>query len=661
MNVWCHLPTIFSQRRTLQFAGLLTLCVALITTLFLSVVASAAPGVNQTLSFQGRLLDSQGSVVPDGYYNIQFKIYQDGTGTAAGNPNGTLKWTETRVNAGTNSGVLVKNGYLSVDLGSQTPFGNSIDWNQDTLWLSMNIAGSSGVCTTFGSSPCLADGEMLPMKRLTASPYAINSGQLGGITADGFIKNSTTQQTGDFNISGTGIVNSLQASTSVLSGLFDRADSGTLSIGSTNATAITIGSATADQSISIGSGSGNNTVSIGSASGSSGTSILGGSSGVSIASSGDITLGTDATDTLTIANDGTIATHQNSQLIVNGSAQFNNGIIVQGNSLSLLTAINNNGQANIGIGNSASAGYALDVTGDVNASAEYYINGVRALNNTALSFSGDDTSTVSSATGQALALKSDSSVAIEIGENTSATFGANSVQIGNGTADGEPTLLTVDRASSAPLATGDALLGSMYYDTTVGKLQCYEADGWGSCSASPDTFVSLSPEYANAVTNGSDDGELTSDFCSDTLGINNDSGRLGGAICEEDQTYNFYNWKSSSPITQTKSIYVSYELPSNFKEFVANSTSLLGRSDGNDSAVTYQIYRNSGSGLVLCGSEVEVAGSSTGGWQQGDAVIADPASCNFNAGDTILFKINLTSADDKSAYASNLRFAFSNN
>src|SRR5690606_13027334 len=114
MNVWCHLPTIISQRRFLKILGLLTLCVALITTLFFSVVTHAAPGVNQTISFQGRLLDKNGSPVADGYYNIQFKIYQDGSGTQANNPDGTLEWTETHINNGGNNGVFVKNGYMSV-------------------------------------------------------------------------------------------------------------------------------------------------------------------------------------------------------------------------------------------------------------------------------------------------------------------------------------------------------------------------------------------------------------------------------------------------------------------------------------------------------------------------------------------------------------------
>lgn len=237
MTVWYHQSTILKQRRALRTAGLVTLCVAFITTLLFSAVSHAATGINKTLSFQGRLQSSSGAIVADGYYNIQFKIYQDGSGTTAGNPDGTLKWTESYINNGGTSGVQVKNGYFSVTLGSKTAFGSSIDWNQDTLWLSMNVAGTASTCTTFGSGSCTADGEMLPMKRLTSTPYAINAGAVGGLTSSDLIHNqNTAQQTSSsFWISGTG-----RADTALQAPVVDTATTGTLTIGGTNATSITM-------------------------------------------------------------------------------------------------------------------------------------------------------------------------------------------------------------------------------------------------------------------------------------------------------------------------------------------------------------------------------------------------------------------------------------
>jgi hypothetical protein len=156
----------------------------------------AATGTNQQINFQGRLLNAQGATVPDGNYNIQFKIYQDGDGQSVGDttgsPAGTLKWTESHLNT-TSQGVLVKNGFFSVDLGSITPFGANIDWNQDTLWISMNVANTNATCTPFSS--CSPDGEMVPMKRLSSSPYAINSSKLGGLTSAQFLQIAQGVQT----------------------------------------------------------------------------------------------------------------------------------------------------------------------------------------------------------------------------------------------------------------------------------------------------------------------------------------------------------------------------------------------------------------------------------------------------------------------------------
>ncbi|HSE61432.1 MAG TPA: hypothetical protein VLA88_04020, partial [Candidatus Saccharimonadales bacterium] len=185
-------------------------------TLFAFMPVKAATGINKQINFQGRLLNQQGATVADGYYNVQFKIYQDGTGTTAGNPGGTLKWTETFLN-NNSQGVQVKNGFMSVQLGSVNPFGTSIDWNQDTLWLSINIGDTNLTCTPFSS--CTPDGEMIPMKRLSSVPYALNSGQLGGLTGDQFVQigqgvqgDATNNSSIFINKTGTGNLLELQDS-----------------------------------------------------------------------------------------------------------------------------------------------------------------------------------------------------------------------------------------------------------------------------------------------------------------------------------------------------------------------------------------------------------------------------------------------------------------
>src|SRR5690606_32294965 len=110
------------------------------------------------LNFQARLKTNGGSIVPDGNYNIEFKVYDAITG-------GNLLWTETRT--GTDR-VRVVNGYFSVTLGSVTAFSSSIDWGEEKF-ITMNIGGTG--------SPSW-DGEMTNSGArmiLTAVPYAFQA------------------------------------------------------------------------------------------------------------------------------------------------------------------------------------------------------------------------------------------------------------------------------------------------------------------------------------------------------------------------------------------------------------------------------------------------------------------------------------------------------
>ena len=101
-------------------------------------------------------------------------------------------------------------------------------------------------------------------------------------------------------------------------------------------------------------------------------------------------------------------------------------------------------------------------------------------------------------------------------------------------------------------------------------------------------------------------------------------------------------------------------MPATFKNFVAGSTSLKGRTDSSNSAVAYQIYRSTASGLEACGSAVSVSSGAQLSWQTGAASLgADPANCTFQPGESILFRINLQAHADANAYVSTLNFAFS--
>jgi hypothetical protein len=245
----------------------------------LSIFFSAAnhptsAATSSYLNFQSRLLSSTGNVIPDGNYNIEFKIYKSlasgasAQGVCVGGVTDDCLWKETRTGG---NQVRVVNGYMSVNLGSVTSF-PAINWDQQ-LYLTMNIGGTGAASW---------DGEMSPRVTMTALPYAFRAGALaktdgsGNVgtlsfntttnnpvitlpdatgtvclqasSACGFLTSTTgvqlqgstpgTPQTGNFNISGTGI-----AATALLTPSIDQATAGALGIANSTATAVNIGKA----------------------------------------------------------------------------------------------------------------------------------------------------------------------------------------------------------------------------------------------------------------------------------------------------------------------------------------------------------------------------------------------------------------------------------
>ena len=1031
----------------------------------LSVAPKAHAATNQQMNFQGRLLNAQGAVVPDGFYNIQFKIYQDGTGTTAGNPGGTLKWTENWLNSG-GKGVQVINGYMSVQLGSINPFASQVDWNSDTLWLSMNIGNTNVSCTPFTN--CAPDGEMVPMKRLSSVAYAMNATMLNGKTADNFIQNqnSAVQVAANIWIDGT-----TRVDTAVLSPTLDTADATTLNIGATNAVNVSIGKSAGSISLrasttTVGTSGSAATImgatqtvanttgdtltikgSTGNGAGAGGQLVIqGGDGGVTNGANGgslylsggtgtgsgvdglvimttptfstttndvncytggslvasnctisstsinsssavivgfsngertatlpdptiltagrviyitaangssDFTLsanggglgnqiamrqnssatmiwngndwtaaGASSSTTLQSAYDNTLQSAGGAELIVSKTSTTNgltirdsstnpvNGTVmsIQTSSAAGLLSVNGNvaeystnsgaevagvsattfpantwlpisgatvaryttagdyiatGKGSTSVLTSTTAGsgvrnrlstalvpnmtynvsfgtrllagsfsdlqvyysadgsaasapctttkspvtsiwtkinctfvapasgivadnsilirqassgtartfyvdnlsvtiaadfnYATDGSandGDNFTSNWSFVNATSGVGSVTRSTTdgedASDSAQVTLSTGAANAgirnrlsvnplpstlyrmtayakvtsgtftnfkiryspdgstgssgnytdcvdyntrtlttttwtkitcfIQTSSTPAtnphayfveesaqartfrVDAFTMTLTTNTASNVQIGGGENGGPTTLLTLDKAASAPIAiNNDALLGSMYYDTTLGKLQCYEADGWGACGSSPDTIVTISPEFTNAVLHGTGIGTMVSDLCSDTLNINDGSSGQPN-VCGTNETFNFYKWTSPQPSAQTYGVYVTYQLPASFKSFESGSTSIIGRTDSANSTMQYQVFRNdSSSGLVPCGPTVLVSSGVVSSWQPGVATgTADPSTCGFVPGNSIVFRINVTASQNANAYIGNLNFKFSN-
>ncbi len=238
------------------------------------------------------------------------------------------------------------------------------------------------------------------------------------------------------------------------------------------------------------------------------------------------------------------------------------------------------------------------------------------------------------------------------------TNNSNNVQIGGGNKGGPVTLFTLDRSAGAPIAeNNNAYLGSMYYDTTSGRIQCYEADGWGACGAAPDNIVNLNPEYSGAVLNGTGVGTMTADFCAEQAGVLN----VNTTLCASGEAKNFYKWTSPQATQQTYSIYVTYQLPATFNGFSSDDTiQLTALTDSTtNAAVTYEVFKSTGSAVTQCGTGETTVVTIANTWQSVGINGNESTGCSFNsssAGNFVIFKINMKANSNANSYVSTLSF-----
>lgn len=655
------------------YASLIVLFISLIAGIlsialptYAQTPSSSSP--NKVINFSARLKASNGSAVPDGLYNIGFKLYSS-------KDSAVPIWSETYYDengsvAGQDFRAQVKNGHLNVKLGSRTAFSSTIAWDQG-LWLTMNIGGTSQVAN-ISSIPW--DGEMSPRIELNAVPYAFSAATLNGKKAGDFVQlgqgvqtNSSDNPSIHINSTGSGNLVQLQKDAK---DVFTVDKDGNISFGGDSDHLISISDANPDsdgKSLTIAGGDG------GEGDTNGGNVVIKGGSGSGNGADGLVVLANAAfattTDDVNCYPKGTLASNDCtvSQRTVDGSSAVVIGfseenlsatlpdpqIVTPGRILYIMAANN-------------SSPFSLLV----NDRESIYMQPKSALT---LLWNGLDWVTA----GQ-VGSSSSNPKAQDIAEKPAATEGNMTIQdksSGNelaieGAGDAPlPPLEDVSEKQSgiklpfqlgqfeaAPLASP----GAMYYDTTIGKVQCLEEKGWGNCGDAPDTFVTISPEYKNAVMNGTDLGIISSDFCSGSLGIN-DGSKAQPTVCAPNETYNFYRWTTEETTDQTRSIYLTYQLPDNFKGFVEDSTSIMGRTDSDNATVDYQIYRDNGTGLISCGSLQIVSSGYKSSWQKGSATnTEDPSSCDFEAGDSILFRINLTAKTRSNAYVSNVNFIFRN-
>lgn len=105
------------------------------------------------IHYQGRLSDTSGTPL-SGTFQVTIRLYD----AAA---DGTAVWQETH----TITLARADNGLFSVNLGTVTPFGQAVDFNQP-MWLTTEVNG---------------EGELSPRQPLSAVGYAINADLLDGM------------------------------------------------------------------------------------------------------------------------------------------------------------------------------------------------------------------------------------------------------------------------------------------------------------------------------------------------------------------------------------------------------------------------------------------------------------------------------------------------
>jgi len=151
---------------------------------FQSPSATATTSIPRLISYQGRLLDADGNVVPDGRYKMHLALYCDPDTPDA-------FWSETRTDEdGSNSAVPVSDGLFSIALGSRE--GLPASFPCDGVYLGITVGD---------------DPEMEPRELLTTVPSAM----LASTVPDGAI---TTEKIADGAVTSA----KLGLSTSILPG-----------------------------------------------------------------------------------------------------------------------------------------------------------------------------------------------------------------------------------------------------------------------------------------------------------------------------------------------------------------------------------------------------------------------------------------------------------
>ncbi|MBI2844639.1 MAG: tail fiber domain-containing protein [Armatimonadetes bacterium] len=166
-----------------------------VSLVLVAACTASAQGVPRVLDYQGRLTNSSGVPLPDGSYQVQFKLFPVETG-------GTPLWIETKI-------VQVAGGLFATTLGYDVPLEASIF--DGSLYLEIVVEGTT----------------LSPRRQMVSSPFALRAGTVD----DGAI---TTAKIADNSISGAKLADDSITSTKIADGTITGADIAVGAVGQTN-------------------------------------------------------------------------------------------------------------------------------------------------------------------------------------------------------------------------------------------------------------------------------------------------------------------------------------------------------------------------------------------------------------------------------------------
>jgi|GEM_PF-3589862 len=143
--------------------------------------------INPQIAFQGKLANPDGTNVADGSYSIVFSLYTAGSG-------GSSIWSETK-------SITLSDGLFQTNLGDTTALPGSVSFNVSSLYLGIKVG---------------TDAEMTPRVSLTASPFAFNSENVGGLSKDNLLQLAQGVQTDSSTANASLFVNKTGGTANIL-------------------------------------------------------------------------------------------------------------------------------------------------------------------------------------------------------------------------------------------------------------------------------------------------------------------------------------------------------------------------------------------------------------------------------------------------------------